>query len=85
MTEIRVSRTQWQWMTPFPYTDGVFNCPDNVAAELVNRGAARYVEADEFDSMPRRELMKHAKSIGIKTSPRWKKAEVLNAIREFEL
>jgi len=87
MAEIRVNRTQWQWMTQQPYTDGVFSCPDNIAAQLVNRGAAEYAAAvndDKFDTMKRRELMKHAKLIGIKTSPRWKKSEVLQVIREFK-
>ena len=82
MTEIRVSKTQWQWMTRAPYTNGVFSCRDDMAAALVKSGVAEYVEADEFDTMKRRDLMKHAKSIGIKTSPKWKKDDVLNAIRE---
>ena len=84
MRKIRVSETQWQWMSQLPYNDGVINCNDEVALQLVKMGAAEYVEADEFDTMKRRELMKHAKSIGIKSSPKWKKAEVLQAIREFE-
>ena len=84
MAQVKVSRTQWQWITQHPYTDGIFNCHDRMAAALVKTGAAEYVEADEFDTMTRRELMKHAKSIGIKSSPKWKKVEVLQAIREFE-
>ena len=61
MAQVKVSRTQWQWITQHPYTDGIFNCHDRMAAALVKTGAAEYVEADEFDTMTRRELMKHAK------------------------
>jgi hypothetical protein len=87
MAAIRVSRTQWQWMTQQPYTDGVFSCPDNVAAQLVARGAAQYIDSaqdDELEAMTRRELMKYAKSIGIKSSPSWKKADVLDAILKYQ-
>jgi hypothetical protein len=86
MVEVTVSRTQWEYLTTVPYTDGVFNCNQYVALALVKSGVAKYtdVQTDNYDSQPRSQLMKYAKSLGIKTSPKWKKAQVIEAIRKHE-
>lgn len=84
MTYITVSRTQWQWLTSLPYTDGVFSCNATVAEALVKAGYGKYTDMQEtdYESMKRIDLITLAKSLGIKTSRNWKKTDVIQAIQE---
>jgi len=84
MAHVTVSRTQWQWLTSLPYTDGVFSCNATVAEALVKTGYGEYTDVQKLDyeTMTRIKLISYAKSIGIKTSRKWKKNDVIQAIQE---
>jgi len=83
MANITISRTQWEWLTSTPYTDGVFSCDHQIALALSKVGYGEYTDTQEidFDGMTRIQLMSYAKTIGVKTSRRWKKTDVIQAIQ----
>lgn len=83
--QLKVSRTNWEYWTFLPYTDGVMVVSDHIGRVLIRNGWAEELPPTpllDLDGKKRTELLSMAKELGIKTKLTMTKADVIQAIEK---